>query len=142
MQFQLEIFRYIHSKGLVFHDVKPANIGVGYEDKNEIFFFDFAFSEFYVDAFGAPKRRERTTEINGTPEYFALAPLRGYTHMRKDDLFSLGVCLLEMNKADLPWMDKTSLDTDIHEAVDIVLEDWKNVGLEVNSQQYLNCFTV
>lgn len=95
--FQIRIFEYIHSKGLVFHDVKPTNMAIGNIDKNQIVFFDFAFSEFYVNALGESKRREDTDEVNGTPEYMARGPLHRLTQVPKDDFISLGLVLLELN---------------------------------------------
>lgn len=89
------MFEYIHSKGLVFHDVKPSNMAIGYTNPNQIVFFDFAFSEFYVNAMGESKEREDAPVIWGTPEYMGRGPLNRYTHVRKDDLISFGLVLLE-----------------------------------------------
>lgn len=48
--------------------MKPTNIALGNTDENKIMFFDFAFSEFHVNALGESKEREDADEINGTPE--------------------------------------------------------------------------
>lgn len=131
-KFQIRIFQYIHSKGLLFVDVKPENIAIGNTDANRIVFFDFAFSEFYVNALGEPKRREESSAFNGTPEYWPLGPLNGLTHVRKDDLIAFGIVLLELNGADIPWMDKTNDDDDMYTTMDIVLEEWEKHGIEVS----------
>lgn len=121
---------------MLFHDVKPENmaIGDGSEQQHKIFFYDFAFGEVYVNAVGEPKRREKTTEMNGTPGYFAMDPLRGQSHVRKDEIFSFGICLLDMNNADLPWLEKTNGINDIFEAMNIILNEWEKHGIEVRSK--------
>lgn len=119
-------------KGLLFHDVKPTNIAVGKNNGNRIFFFDFAFSEFHINAMGEPKAREEASEINGTPEYMARGPLNRYTHVRKDDFISFGLVLLELNGVELPWMDSTNEDDDIYRTMDIVLEEWEKYGIDVS----------
>lgn len=132
--FQIEIFRYIHSKGMLFHDVKPANmaIGDGPEHHHKIFFYDFAFGQLYANEMGEPVRREQLDELNGTPDYFAIEALRGHSHTRRDELFSFGVCLLHLNNADLPWVEKTKGIQDIFKAMSIVLSEWEHHGLEVS----------
>lgn len=77
--------------------MKPTNIAIGNEDEDEIFFFDFAFSDFHVNAMGESKEREKADISNGTPEYMARGPLNRMTTVRKDDLFSFGLVLLELN---------------------------------------------
>lgn len=121
---------YIHSKGLIFHDVKPSNMAIGLTNPNQIIFFDFAFSEFYVNAMGESKEREDAPDINGTPEYMGRGPLNRYTHVRKDDFISLGLVLLELNGVELPWMNLTSEDDDIYRTMDIVLETWDDYGID------------
>lgn len=131
IQLQIRIIEYIHSKGLVYHDIKPTNIAIDNNDEGRVFFYDFAFSKFYVNAMGEPKPREDALHVNGTPEYMARGPLNGGTQCRKDDLISLGLVLLELNGVDLPWMDPTEGIEDIYEAMDIVLEQWDEHGIYV-----------
>ncbi|XP_055304344.1 uncharacterized protein LOC129569513 isoform X2 [Sitodiplosis mosellana] len=125
----IRIFEYIHSKGLLFHDVKPTNIAVGRTNADQIFFYDFAFSEFYVNAMGEPKAREKATELNGTPEYMGRGPLNRNTHVRKDDFISFGLVLLHLNGVRLPWMNLTNEFEDIYQTMDIVLEQWAKYGI-------------
>lgn len=115
--------------------MKPSNMAVGQENPNQVFLFDFAFAEFYVNAFGEPKEREEANGLHGTPEYMARGPLNGLTHVRKDDLISLGIVLLDLNGAGLPWMKKTKDDDSIVTTMDIVLEEWDKNGIEVSRKQ-------
>lgn len=109
-------------------------IGDGPEHQHQIIFFDFAFSEPYMNADGEPKQREKVTEMDGTPNYFSIDVLRGQSHVRKDELFGLGVCLLDLNNADLPWLDKTKGITEMFDAMDIVLNEWEKLGMEVSEK--------
>lgn len=77
-KFQIRIFQYIHSKGLLFNDVKSTNIAVANNDHNQIVFSDFTFCEFYVNALGEPKVREEAK-------------------VRKDDFILFGMVLLELS---------------------------------------------
>lgn len=108
-------------------------IGDGLKHQNKIFFYDFAFGEPYLNAVGEPKRREKVTDMDGTPSYFAIDPLRGQSHVRKDELFSFGICLLDMNNADLPWMEKSKEIVEIFKAMSIILNEWEKHGIEVRN---------
>lgn len=111
--------------------MKPQNIAVGEDDENKIFFFDFAFSQFYVNALGETKPRERANHFDGTPEYFAFGPLNGLSHVRKDDLISFGICLLDLNDAYIPWFGETNQDDSIYRIMNTVLEHWERSSIEV-----------
>lgn len=117
---------------MLFNDVKPTNIAIGDTDQNQIIFFDFAFSEFYVNAMGEPKLREKTVEFHGTPQYMALAQLKRLTHVRIDDFISFGIVLLELNGVVLPWTNKTNPNDYIYTTMDIVLEEWEKHGIKVS----------
>lgn len=127
----IKILEFIHSKGLVFHDVKPENIAIGDANANQIFFVDFDFSEFYVNALGESKEREETSYFWGTPEYMAWGPLNRYTHVPKDDLISLGLVLLRLNGVYIPWMYNSNDDDDIEVIMDTILEEWNDYGIDV-----------
>lgn len=108
-------------------------IGNELQHQHKIFFYDFAFSRFYVNDLGEPIRRQPLHEMDGTPDYFAIEPLRGQTHTRSDELFSFGVALLHLNNADLPWLEKTKGIQDIFKVMNIVLNEWEQHGIEVSA---------
>lgn len=113
-------------------------IGNGRRHRNKVFFYDFAFARFYVNEMGEPMQRERTDDIDGSPDYFAIEPLRGYSHTRKDELFSFGVSLLHLNNAELPWLKRTKGVRDIFKLMNIVLAEWEQHGIEVSEGKTLN----
>lgn len=108
-------------------------MAIGDSNGNQIFFLDFAFSKIYVNDKGEPKRREETIELCGTPQYMPKGPLKGLTHVRKDDFISFGIVLLELNGVRLPWTDKIDDDDDIEVAMDVVLGYWKKNVIKVST---------
>lgn len=93
----IDALAYIHSKGLIHHDLKPANI---FLDKN---------NNVKLGDFGLVKVREGgTTEneikksfikeksVNGTPFYMSPEQKEGKNVDNKTDLYSLGIILLEL----------------------------------------------
>lgn len=91
---------------------------------------DFAFSEPVYDKDGNLRERVETDQFDGTPEYMARGPLSGFTQMRKDDFISLGIVMLELNGADIPWMELDLEDETIWDSMVIVLKYWDEYGLE------------
>lgn len=81
---------------------------------------------------GEPKVRERTREFYGSPAYMAKGPLNKGTHVRKDDLISLGIVLLKLNGVYIPWMYKIN-DEDAFEVImESVFNEWTSYGTEVS----------
>ncbi|KAG4091104.1 kinase-like domain-containing protein [Neocallimastix lanati (nom. inval.)] len=104
-------FQFIHSKGIVFRDVKPDQFCVGNVNipkDQTIYVVDFGLSSFYRDPvtkrhipFRKPmKGRSRV----GTARYASVNVHEGYDHTRRDDLESLAYVLIDLAKASLPWM--------------------------------------
>lgn len=66
-----------------------------------------------------------------------LAPLLNYTQVRKDDLISLGLTLLDVHGVTLPWMELPELD-DIWAAMASVLGSWRTTDMEVSGLKAFN----
>lgn len=107
-------------------------MAIGRENPDQLFFFDFAFSEFYVNALGEPKQREELDIINGSPEYMGRGPLNGLSHLRKDDFISFGLVLLELNGVRLPWKNDIEDEDSMKTIMNIVLDGWDKYPLEVS----------
>lgn len=128
---------------MLFHDVKSTNIALGRNNEDQIFFFDFAFSEFHVNALGESKERTEAQEINGTPDFMARGPLHRLTNVRKDDFISFGLVMLDLNGVVLPWKEKTKNNISVFSCMDIVLAEWDRYTIEVSQMnsiqnQFLN----
>ncbi|KAF9568731.1 kinase-like protein [Agrocybe pediades] len=100
---------FLHERGVVHNDIKPANILLSYKDVPVL--VDFGFAEKYD--------LESDTAFHsnlsyGTPEYLAPERARGLPHdTRKSDVWSLGVTFFEVLVGRTPFehADGKLLDT-------------------------------
>lgn len=128
----MNILEYIHSQGIVYHDVKPGNIAIGStkETADQIYFIDFSFSRPYTDEHGNWQRKE-TIDHFGTPGYMAPMPLQGYTQVPKDDLIAFGLVLLELNGVVLPWLDPVLKIKGVIKQMNFVSDEWDRTNFDV-----------
>lgn len=82
---------YIHSRGIIHHDIKPSNIFIGIQSNSgrlSVELGDFGLA--------CPlQENHRSTNVVGTPTYAAPEQLKGCCNP-KSDIFSLGVVLAEL----------------------------------------------
>lgn len=107
----MERFQFIHSKGIVFRDVKPDQFCVGNVNNpndQSIYVVDFGLSSFYRDPVTKrhiPYRKPMKSRSRvGTARYASINVHDGYDHSRRDDLESLAYVLIDLAKSSLPWM--------------------------------------
>ena len=100
---------YIHSRGLIHHDVKPENILVtgarrtgGAPDDRVVKLIDFGLV--------GRVRTDDGGKIPGTVQYIAPEIFRGQQIDRRSDLYSLGVVLYQIVTGELPFDGRTQLD--------------------------------
>lgn len=131
---QIRVLEYIHFKGLVYHDVKAAYISISDKSPYEIFFTDFAFTDFQSKALNQENQRKKARYYKGTPEYMAIEPLQKFEHAQKDDLVSLGIVLLSLNDANIPWlnMNQSFERADFLKRFELVLEQREKHPLKVS----------
>ena len=91
--------QYLHSRGLIHYDVKPANIRVMPDGQAKL--MDFGL-------IGEP-RGEGKLRVRGTPEYIAPEIVRGDAVDHRADLYSLGVSLYEIVTGRLPFTGDSSI---------------------------------
>ncbi len=87
---------YVHTRGYVHYDVKPANLLIDHEDNVKL--TDFGLSAFAGRGLG--KR------IRGTPAYTAPEVISGVDVSHRADLYSLGVTMYEIITGKLPFRGK------------------------------------
>ena len=93
------IFQYLHSKDVVYRDLKPENLLI--DASGNIKMTDFGFA----------KRVEyRTWTLCGTPEYIAPEILLNKGHGKPVDWWALGILIYEMLAGTPPFCDDDPLN--------------------------------
>ena len=99
----LERLEWIHSKNLVYKDVKPENFLIGINDPNVIYVVDFGLCKKYRSSkTGKHLLPKYTGKFTGTVVYASTNALIGKETSRRDDLISLGYMLIVLLKRTIP----------------------------------------
>mmetsp|Transcript_4048 Transcript_4048/g.11417 ORF Transcript_4048/g.11417 Transcript_4048/m.11417 type:complete len:460 (-) Transcript_4048:494-1873(-) len=108
-------FEYLHSKNVIYRDLKPENV-----------MLDAAGFVKLVD-FGLAKRlaesTSRTYTVAGTLLYLAPEAIRGHGYGFSVDMWSLGVLFYELVCGDLPFCEQVDGEVNEHETMASILED-------------------
>ena len=100
----LDRLEWIHSKNIIYRDVKPENFLIGINDPNVIYVIDFGLCKKYRSSKTGKHILPRLTgKFNGNFKYASLNVLKGKESSRRDDLISLGYMLIYLLKKELPW---------------------------------------
>lgn len=127
------MLEFIHSKGLVYENIKPSRISIGNENPHEIFITCFSYGELYANSFTETMQRKKVKRISGTPEYMSKDRLQMLMGVPKDDLISLGITLLDMNDAYFPW---NGVVGDMILRMKIILQMWENDPIKVKFNEF------
>ncbi len=92
----------VHARGLVHHDVKPANVMLTTVGAKLV---DFGVSAIAGDD---------TDQLLGTPAYLAPERLRGIPPSAATDVYALGLVLYRMLAGSLPWPAATTTEELLH----------------------------
>ena len=100
----IDRLEWIHSKNIIYRDIKPENFLVGINDPNVIYIIDFGLCKKYRSSkTGKHILPKKNTKFNGNFKFSSSNAIKGKEPSRRDDIISLGYMLIYLIKKELPW---------------------------------------
>jgi len=93
----LQALKHMHALHTIHRDIKSDNILLN--TKGEIKLADFGFS------CQLTREKQQRTSVIGTPYWMPPEIIGGQEYATKVDVWSLGICIMEMTEGEPPYMD-------------------------------------
>ena len=100
----LDRIEWIHSKNIIYRDIKPENFLFGQKDKDVLYLIDFGLCKKYKSSkTGKHIPPNNIGKFTGTSRYASIYAMKGYEQSRRDDIISIGYMIIFLMKRGLPW---------------------------------------
>ena len=91
----LLILEHLHSKRIIYRDIKPENINITYNGYPMLYNFDTSKKLMHENG--------KTNTIVGTPHYMAPEVIQGFEYDYSADIWSLGILAYELIVGTVPF---------------------------------------
>ena len=100
----IDRLEWIHSKNIIYRDIKPENFLIGINDPNVIYIIDFGLCKKYRSSkTGKHILPKIGLKFHGNFKFSSSNAIKGKESSRRDDIISLGYMLIYLIKKGLPW---------------------------------------
>ena len=100
----IERMEWVHSKCIVYRDIKPENFLYDKKEKNILYLIDFGLCRKYKSTrTGKHIIPNNIGKFTGTTRYASIYAMGGNEQSRRDDIESIGYMIIYFMKKKLPW---------------------------------------
>ena len=100
----IDRIEWVHSKEIIYRDVKPENFLFGKINPEILYMIDFGLCRKYINInTGKHITPKNIGKFTGTSRYASVYAMAGNEQSRRDDIESIGYLLVFLMKTRLPW---------------------------------------
>ena len=99
----IDRIEWVHSKNIIYRDIKPENFLFGKKNPDILYIIDFGLCRKYINKNGKHISPKNTGKFTGTSRYASIYAMAGNEQSRRDDIESIGYLIIFLMKTRLPW---------------------------------------